>query len=331
VWQLGDPLSPNALPPSLVNLALGNGEGRFSFNDYDYSKGYWWSEYQTQVGSFYEKADTFEYLLQAYNEFVSNTPEDYIDGRYKNLNYASIYPNQVRRLLANVMVAQSPVGVIDDSQATQIFTMAPYSMPAQPSVGNPNPVTSVQYLPWDKYDPSDPSTQSLSYPAGAVLLDPQLGWEEQYWGMLQQFFFGRTTLTMDLIDQARVFSPGDPASQSIQPAQQVAYRDPSTGVEYIARNYGTETINGIATAKSMASRMIQYANSLAQAAFEVASVAASGELVYVLDAQGDPVPKTTQQAQDAATMLKSFSSELDVMRQLTLFYSGPVTGSDLAP
>ena len=71
-WQLGDPTSPNAPPSSLVNVALGNGEGRFLHNDYDYTKGYWWSEYQTQVGSYYEKADAFAYLLEAYNDFVSN-------------------------------------------------------------------------------------------------------------------------------------------------------------------------------------------------------------------------------------------------------------------
>ena len=45
----------SATPPwSLVNIALGSGEGRFLHNDYDYTQGYWWSDYQTQVGSFYE-------------------------------------------------------------------------------------------------------------------------------------------------------------------------------------------------------------------------------------------------------------------------------------
>jgi hypothetical protein len=263
--------------------------------------------------------------LQAYNDFVSNSPQDYIDGRYKNLNYASLYPDQVRRLLANTMVAQSPLGTLDQGTTAQIFTVAPYSMPGVSSLANGNPLTDVQYLPWDKFDPTDPATTSLTYPAGAVLLDPQLGWEEQYWGLLLQFFYGRTTLTQDYIDQLRIFSPGDAASLSIQPAQEVAYRDPATGIEYVAKNYGTETINGITTAKSVGSRMIQYANSLAQQAYAVTTTATSGELTYAADAQGNAVPLTSQAAQDAATMLKSFTSNIDVVRQLTLFFGyGPL-------
>jgi hypothetical protein len=71
--------------------------------------------------------------------------------------------------------------------------------------------------------------------------------------------------------------------------------------------------------------MIQYANSLAQTAFQVASVQPNGELVYVTDATGNPVPNTSQVALDAATMLKSYTSNIDVVRQLTLFYGyGPL-------
>jgi hypothetical protein len=325
VWALNDPASPNAPPASLVNVALGSGQGRYSFNDYDYTQGYWWSEYQTQVGSYYEKLDAFDYLLQAYNDFVSNSPEDYIDGRYKNLNYASLYPEQVRRLLANAMVAQSPLGVLDQGTTAQIFTVAPYAMPGTSTPANGNPLTDVQYLPWDKFDPADPATTSLAYPPGAVLLDPQLGWEEQYWGLILQFFYGRTMLTMDLIDQLRIFSPGDAASLSIDPTKEVAYRDPATGIEYVAKNYGTETLNGLTTAKSVGSRMIQYANSLAQKAYAVTSVAPSGELVYTNGPDGNPVLNPGQAAQDAATMLKGYTTNIDVVRQLTLFYGyGPL-------
>ena len=217
------------------------------------------------------------------------------------------------------MVAQSPLQTLDQSQATQIFTVAPYAMPAASTVGNQNPLTDVQYLPWDKYDLTDPTTTALSYPAGAVLLDPQLGWEEQYWGLIQEFFFGQTTLTMDFIDQLRIFSPGDAASLSLQPSQQVAYRDPATGIEYVAKNYGVESINGITTAKSVGSRMIQYANQLAQVAYQVASTLPTGELVYATDATGASVPNAGQAAQDAATMLKTYTTNIDVVRQLTLF------------
>ncbi len=335
-WQLGDPGSPGGPPTTNVTVALGDGEGRYLHNDYDYTKGYWWSQYQTQVGSSYEKSLAVHYLLEAYNNFVSNAKDDYVDGRYKNLNYATIYPNQVRRLLANVAVAQSPTQVVSQWTAAQIFTIAPYVTPPAASTASPVP---VQYLPWDRYDPTDAATTALAYPAGAVLLDPLLGWEQQYRALLLEFRFGRTTQTMDFVDQIRIFSPGDAASLAIAAGQQVRYRDPATGIEYAARNYGTESVNpavGQPVAKTIGARMLGYANSLAQAAFQVtATDLVTGELTYATDAQGNPVPSAAPQAQDAATMLRDFTANVDVVRQLTYFFGyGPlssVSGASSGP
>ncbi len=328
-WQLGDAISPSAPPPTQVNIALGSGSGRFLHNDYDYTQGYWWGDYQTQVGSAYEKILAPYYLVEAYNHFVSNAKDDYIDGRYKNLSYASLYPNQVRRLFANLMATESATQIVDNGTAAQIFTIAPYAMPSTASAAS-NPITDVQYLPWDKYDFNDSSTTQLEYPKGAVLLDPLIGWEEQYPSLVNLFVFGPTSLNMDLVDQMRIFSPGDAASLSLPADQQVRYRDPLTGIEYVAKNYGTETVNskvGYQVAKTIGARMLQHANFLARIAYQQAQPPdpMSGELSYALDAQHNAVPSAGQAAQDAATMLKNYSSNIDVVRQLTLFFGyGPI-------
>jgi hypothetical protein len=322
-WQIGD-LNLETAPPSPVNIALGDGEGRYIENEYDYTQGYWWSEYQSQVGSYYEKILAPEYLTQAYNDFIQNAQADYVDGRYLNISYATVYPNQIRRLFANLMATQSATV---NSANVQIFTLAPYVIPST-SAGNP--LTPVQYLPWDKYDPTDSTTTQLAYPPGAVLLDPIVGWDQQYPALINLFWFGPTSLSMDLVDQMRIFSPGDAASLSLQPAQEVAYRDPLTGIEYVAKNYGTEVVNpnvGFPVAKSVGSRMIQYANYLAQIAYQVAGSPdpVTGELTYATDAQGNSLANAGQAAQDAATSLKGYSSNLDVVRQLTLFFGyGPL-------
>jgi len=328
-WQLGDN-NQLSTPASPVNISLGDGEGRFVENNYDYTQGYWWADYQTQVGSYFEKRLAPMYLVEAYNHFISNSEDDYVDGRYKNLSYASLYPNQVRRLFANVMATQSATQVMASGSVAQIFTLAPYVMPAASSGGNPNPPTQVQYLPWDKYDPNDPSTTALEYPQGAVLLDPLVGWEQQYQALIQLFWFGPTAWTMDLVDQMRIFSPGDAVGVSVPPSQQVRYADPLTGIEYVARNYGTEVVNssiGFQVAKTMGARMLQHANYLARLAYSVSAPPdpVTGELTYDTDAQGNVIPLQTPAAQYAATMLKNYASNIDVVRQLTLFFGyGPV-------
>jgi hypothetical protein len=229
-------------------------------------------------------------------------------------------------LFANLMANQSATQVMASGTVAQIFTLAPYSMPATTG----GALTPVQYLPWDKYDPTDTTTTSLAYPAGSVLLDPLVGWEQEYPALISLFWFGPTTLTMNLIDQMRIFSPGDAASLSIPTDQLVAYRDPLTGIEYVAKNYGTEVVNpaiGFDVAKTIGARMIQYANTLAQIAYQVVGTPdpVSGELTYAVDAQGNSIANTAQSAQYAATMLTAYASNLDVVRQLTLFFGyGPI-------
>jgi hypothetical protein len=328
VWQLGNDNLLSA-PATPVNVSLGDGAGRFIHNDYDYTQGYWWFEYQEQVGSYYEKLDAPYYLTEAYNDFISNSEDDYVDGRYKNLSYASLYPNQIRRLFSNFMANTSATQVNQQGTVAQIFTLAPYSLPATTTSSQPNPATDVQYLPWEKYDPATPSTTDLEYPAGAVLLDPLVGWETQYPALINLFWYGPTSLNMDLIDQMRIFSPGDAASLAIPTSELVSYRDPLTGIEYVAKDYGTEPLNsaiGFPVAKTIGARMIQQANYLAQQAYQVAGPPGQGgELTYVTDAQGNALPLTGSSAANAAAILKGYASNLDVVRQLTLYFGyGPL-------
>jgi hypothetical protein len=328
-WQIGD-MNSDAPPPSQVNIALGNGDGRLLHNDYDYTKGYWWAEYQTQVGSYYEKAFAPSYLTEAYNNFVSNVEDDYVDGRYKNISYATLYPNQIRRLFANLMVTQGSTQVDQKGTVAQIFTLAPYSMPGTESTKVPNPLTVAQYLPWYLYDSIANAEPQLQYPDGAVLLDPQVGWETQFPALIDLFWFGPTSLNMNLVDQLRIFSPGDVGTVSLPPDQQVRYRDPVTAIEYEAKNYGSEWVNpaiGFAVAKSAGARMIQHANYLASIAYQQTQPPdpVTGELTYAYNSNNDPIQNATPQAQNAAAMLKGFASNLDTVRQLTRFFGyGPL-------
>jgi hypothetical protein len=308
-----------------VNVALGNGQGRFLHNDYDYTQGYFWADYQKQVGTYYEKSLVPEYLTEAYNNFISNSEDDYVDGRYKNLSYMSLYPNQVRRLLSNLMATQSATQVLGSGTVAQIFTLAPYSLPG-PATQGPNPITDVQYLPWDLYDPNDASTTQLEYPQGAVLLDPLVGWEVQYPALVSLFKYAPTSLSMDFVDQMRILEPGDPASLALPLSTQIRFRDPVNGTEYLAKSYGTETVNsavGFAVQKGIGGRMLQHANYLAQLAYRVSQPPdpVTGELTYDVDLQGNPIPLTSQDALNAATLLKGYTSNIDVVRNLTRFFN----------
>jgi hypothetical protein len=52
----------------LYDFRVPLGDGRYINNDYDYAQGYFWSDYQTQVGSYYEKIWATYYLAEAYGQ-----------------------------------------------------------------------------------------------------------------------------------------------------------------------------------------------------------------------------------------------------------------------
>jgi hypothetical protein len=307
------------LPPGDFNVSLGAGEGRYLHNDYDYTQGYYWSDYQLQVGTAYEKSRAAWYMLEAYNHFLSNSKEDYVDGRYKNLSYASIYPNQVRRLFSQLL-------------QNDPFTYGPFvTTNVGTGLEKDGKTARVQYLPWEKFDEIDPTTVNLEYSDKAIVLDPLFGWEQQLPMLINLFVMGPTNVSMDVIDQTRIFSPGGADSISIDPNEQVRYKDPLTGIIYVARSYGKESINPAVkyqSEKAMGARMIQYANQIAAKTFVVDSVDhVTGELTYKKDGNNQPICKD-ESCTANKVILQKYAGNLDVVRQLTLFFGYGPLGHD---
>ncbi len=233
-------------------IPTGSGDGRFIENDYDYTQGYWWGDYQTKAGSWYEKLYASYYLNEAYNYFISNSEEDYIDGRYKNLNFASLYPNQMRRFQTQIMTG--------DPQ-----TLGPYVQVPTGQLGSAQP--SVMYLPWDKYDSSTP----LAYPAGATVLDPLVGWEDQFPALFITWWFGSTNLKSDTQNQMKIWSPGDQGTvdtRSRRTFTSSATRSPasSTRLAPTAPSKSTRRFR-YQVEKTIGARMLQYAQTLADQAY----------------------------------------------------------------
>jgi hypothetical protein len=292
----------------LFNIAVGSGEGRYLHNDYDYSKGYNWGDYQTQVGSAYEKQFAIYYLMEAYNHFIQNSKQDYLDSRILNINYATLYGEQMRRIMAQLM-QDNPM------------TMGPYVATTAGSSATAQ-IARVQYLPWDKWDGSG----AVNYPTGTTVLNPLVGWEQQYPALINGFYFGGTTLSMDWVDQMRILSPGGAETISWAANQQIHYTDPFTGVQYIARDYGTESVGGLTTQRGSGARMLQYAKDLAMASYKY-TLDANNDPVWALDANKQPVCTldTTDACGVAATNIRRYSANIDSLRELGQFLgAGPL-------
>lgn len=284
------------------------GEGRYVHNDFDYEQGYFWGDYQTQVGSYYEKTWAVYYLSEAFDNFISNSKEDFIDGRYKNVNFATVYPEQVRRLYNALLTGDY------DTYAPRVKGLA------SPDVNPPD--FPVMYPSW-----LNPSGLG-SFPAGAGIVEPNWGWNERIYAMVWGAMFFPTNWSYDWVNQARIThslqeTPDWPVSET------VVFVDPKAGLTYRARSTGTELLLGHARQKAAGARMLEWANRLATYAYEVERDGQGHPLFqpdgtprFIRDGQGNPVPDSTHPG--AAAVLQNYVDQIEMFRQLTAEFGQPV-------
>ncbi len=281
---------------------LGLGTGRYIHNDFDYGQGYWWSDYQTQVGSFYDKTWALYYLAEAFDTFISNSKEDFVDGRYKNVNFATLYPAQMQRLMGSVLTGD-------------LESMSPWVE---------GPQNTLVYPSWRNLG-------SLgTRPASAKIVDPAFGWSQQLYAMVWGTMLFPTSWSQAFLDDARIVSR---AGETVTwPATETyTFVDPVTSLTYRAHTTGTERNFEVDRQRSIGARMLEWANGLLAVAYLVER---DPRGVVRTNPDGTPKllllngkPQLDPENPGADATLKKFVTNIEVMRQLTSTYVMPLESS----
>ncbi len=285
--------------------------GRYVHNDFDYSKGYWWSDYQTQVGTYYDKIWATYYLSEAFDSFVSSSKEDFTDGRYKNVSFATVYPEQVRRLFSSVFTGDAE-------------SFAPWV--TAPTVPNQTPVAAPVYASWHDAQPL------AARPAGAKLVDPNYAFNEQLYAMVWGAMFFPTNWSMSWIDDARITVLS--GEQIPWPANETyVFVDPKTNTTYRAHSTGTEKVFGFDHQRGVGARVLEWANKLESIGYLTQKSGgkpqfnADGTPKLVLDGKGKP--QLDPDGAAAAAQLSKFVDNVDILRQLTSTFMRPLDDGNL--
>lgn len=292
----------------LYDFSVGLGDGRYLHNDYDYSQGYFWGDYQTQVGSYYDKVWALYYLAEAYDSFISNSKEDFVDSRYKNVNFATVYPEQMRRLFASVLT-------------NDLSTYAPWATP--PSNPDDTPPITLQYPNW--HDANDIGAR----PAGALLVDPNYGWNTQIYAMVWGTMFFPTNWSNQWVHDARIALYETDAPQWPE-AETFRFYDPKSGLTYRAHKSGTEDLLGHTVQKSTGARSLEWANHLVSTAYLVVRdvggepiLNADGTPQLILDGNGAAQLDPAHPGADLE--LAKYVDTVDLYRQLIATFEQPIS------
>ena len=278
-----------------VDVAYG---GRLLNNSLDRTKAYYQVEYDYNVGSYYDKTLTAHLLTDSEDRFISESRDDFQDGRYRNTSFATLFPEGVRRLLANTLTED------EDIKGWRVATTN--GMPnvdAQGALKQP-----MGFRAWWPKDASQmcwptngrlicqefPSGQSegSNTPAESLPVDPEVGFE------IHKFitFFSMLNLPeswkLNWVDLMRVWQVGVETPPAFPDAETISWRDPQSGQLYLAHRYGTEEIDGKTVERGIAARVLEWMNTLTARAYRVDAsvVSATGELTVERYADNSDCP-----------------------------------------
>ena len=283
--------SPNLVIPdgsTGIGTDVGWG-GRLLNNSLDQSKGYYAVDYQLNVGSYYDKTLTIHMLTDSEDRFISQSRDDFQDGRYRNTSFATLFPEGTRRLLATMLTED------EDMKGWRVASNKGVPIvDAQGALSQPMGFRAW----WPKAAPEMcwPTKGRLlcqEFPAGtevsngtpkeSLAVDPEVGFE------IQKFvtFFAMLNLPeswkLNWVDMMRVWQVGVDATPGFPDSGSVAWRDPQSGVLFLAHSYGTEEIDGKTVQRGIAARVLEWMNLLTARAYEVDDTLTSptGELTVL--------------------------------------------------
>jgi len=135
--------------------------------------------------------------------------------------------------------------------------------------------------------------QQPTRPVGSQLLFPNIGYRQQLPMVVWSMLFSSLNSNLDTIHRMRIWSEGGPEQIDVPASERVRFRNPESGITYVARRYGSDQVDGETIDQGIASRMIAHANELLADAYQVRVnerlepiYAADGSVEVVTDARG---------------------------------------------
>jgi hypothetical protein len=268
-------------------------EGRSIQNGYGAFNGYWNTN---QIGSYYEKTHVAFDLLSAMQWGSNSSRRLAIDNRWTTSSFVSAYPEGIRRLLGSVLTGDSALfaprlaanaaGLPEVTDGAALYPKGPIGWTS----------FAVDKAPIACFSANGQRVcdGEAGSPLSVVALDPELGYEVQKFVLLWSYVFLPANDELDWIDAMRIYKAGTDVDPSYLPADRIEWRDPESGLRYVAKRYGPETLFGKTYDRGIAAKMLAWANQLSSRAYVPADPAlpfdpATGAFVPALGASGAPV------------------------------------------
>jgi hypothetical protein len=240
------------------------------------------SEFTMNAGSYYDKTNSIIFMTESEDRFISQSRQDFYDARFRAAGIMDLFPDGVRRLLANGLTFDREVlgtHVAAQTNGSPLLTQNPGNTtnPDAPFYDPQGAFYPDRPVAWTSFWPSggpqvclpvegrnacfvypkggscvpDPAdtTKCLGdltpdkLPARMASIDPQIGWEVQKFLIAWGVLYITSNDRPEWIDQMRIYRESQGnASPSFE--ARIEWQDPWSGQVYYAKTYGTECLFG---------------------------------------------------------------------------------------
>jgi hypothetical protein len=247
--------------------------GKLVENQLAENQGEYDAEYTINCGSYYDKINTAYLMTESVDNFISDSRLDYVDPRYRAVSLADLFPEGYRRWIGTMLtndeamkgghLAASAGGeVLTDSDGYPAEGMGwPVWWAADPYVCFPGEGGHV----CGSYGQSDNTPFHPLAPDRTVVVDPQVGWEQQKFVIAFTLLYLPENERYHWLDMMDIWELGRDADPEFE--NRIEFHAP-WGEVFIAQTYGTEELFGKTVQKGIAARVLQQANEYLQAGFE---------------------------------------------------------------
>jgi hypothetical protein len=269
--------------PNGVTGVYGNvsSYGRPIENELAQNRGEYNSQYTISAGSYYEKMYTSMLLTESYDNFISSDRSEFVDGRFRAISMADIFPDGYRRWLANNLT-------LDDSIRGQRLQSDRDGNVAVNNQAEKYPTSPLGWTTWwgPEVRTCFPNAESImcdiygdeningnvgakkygsTTNAFTVAVDPQVGWEQQQFMINWTMVYLPENQQQFWIDQMRIWEYGVDTDPEL--GAKIEFHNPE-GKTYVAKTFGKEVIFGKTVQKGIAARVLEYANELLNLGYE---------------------------------------------------------------
>ncbi|MFO0605980.1 MAG: hypothetical protein U0324_22535 [Polyangiales bacterium] len=242
----------------MLQFTVGVIDGRFIGEEYDNARGGSWDyhSYLRRAGAYPEKPLAAIMLTDTRPTFSSITRSLFLDGREFQVNFGTDMPQAFNRLLGGIL-------------AEDWDTVAPHVPTVSGGGTGGLPELSPRILPlWTQ--PSRTNPQGMpTRPAGSRLLFPNIGYRQQLPTAVYTMLFSSLNSDLSTVHATRIWTEGGPEQVDVPDGDRVRFRNPESGIVYVARRYGPDLVDNKEVDRGIASRMIAHANELLVDTYQV--------------------------------------------------------------